>query len=388
MEVRTFINYRREDPGARAFVGRLYDHLIDENGKGTVFLDEATIPPGANFVAFITEEIDKVDALLAVIGPKWSEILRLRFDDPEDFVRVEIETAFELGKVVVPILMDQTEMPVSEDLPASISYLSQCNAIHLDSGVNFHLQVGRLIESLKGQSARATGDRVSLAEFAGGEIRTLREHFEKRLVRAAEEKLQGLSTDEVMALEIGDGRRTYPSRIGEYPAVLKCFLRKETTREGDSVKPAVLAPLMATLTDTIIEFYKEHVRDIVSFLQASNQTRLAGLAHQTLAKKLEEESFEELFRTCVQEVIGESLLDTILAAFVSVAVGFAAAVGIGIATGTSTGWWTFGVGALAGATVILWKAVRFKGAFIRRVSADVRHASSSIFDEVNGSDTV
>jgi hypothetical protein len=56
---------------------------------------------------------------------------RRRLDDPQDFVRVEIESAVRLGKRVIPVLVHMTEMPRAEALPGPIRPLAWSQALGL-----------------------------------------------------------------------------------------------------------------------------------------------------------------------------------------------------------------------------------------------------------------
>jgi hypothetical protein len=62
-----FISYRRGDSGP--YAGRLGDTLSHRFGKHQVFRDIATLQPGERFTHRIESEINRCDALIAVIGP-------------------------------------------------------------------------------------------------------------------------------------------------------------------------------------------------------------------------------------------------------------------------------------------------------------------------------
>jgi hypothetical protein len=92
---RIFVSYRRQE--SKDFAGRLYDRLADQFGEGQVFIDVDAIEPGVDFAEAITRAVAACQVLLAVIGPNWLTITdergRRRLDDPDDFVRLEIEAA-------------------------------------------------------------------------------------------------------------------------------------------------------------------------------------------------------------------------------------------------------------------------------------------------------
>gem|GEM_PF-4913751 len=131
--VSVFISYRRSDsaPYARSIHKYLCDHFQKEN----IFMDIDSIEPGVKFGLEIEKALDKVDAVIALIGKEWMSMMdengNPRINDPEDMVQFEIATALKLGKRVFPILVEGAEMPVEKDLPITIKELAQINAIEL-----------------------------------------------------------------------------------------------------------------------------------------------------------------------------------------------------------------------------------------------------------------
>ena len=90
-------------------------------------------------------------AVLVLIGPQWldleSDSGRRRLDDPADHVRQEVELALELGKGVVPILIDGAPMPSPNQLPPSLAGLSRRNALRMSSET-FAADASRILELL------------------------------------------------------------------------------------------------------------------------------------------------------------------------------------------------------------------------------------------------
>jgi hypothetical protein len=144
-----FISYRRDDSGG--YAGRIYDRLTSRLGRENVFFDVDTIPPGRDFVDVLSERVGKCDALLAVIGKHWvlsagSENAR-RLDDPNDFVRIEIEAALNRDVPVIPVLVGGAAMPHPEDLPDSLKKLIRRQAVEI-SHARFDSDAERLTEAL------------------------------------------------------------------------------------------------------------------------------------------------------------------------------------------------------------------------------------------------
>ncbi len=148
-DAKLFVNYRRRDaPGS---AGRLHDDLARRFGPRQVFRD-VTMTPGVDFVEEITKAAGSCHALLAVIGPRWAGITDAhgarRLDDPDDYVRLEIETALARDDVtVIPVLVEDATMPSRAELPGSLAELARLNACHLRDASWEH-DLGRLVSVL------------------------------------------------------------------------------------------------------------------------------------------------------------------------------------------------------------------------------------------------
>lgn len=146
---RIVLNYRREDTSGHA--GRLYDALAERFGDDHVFMDIDKIDPGEDFAHAIARAIDASDVFLALIGREWLTVTdsrgRRRLESPEDFVRMEIETALARDVRVIPILVQGAEMPSSEELPASLASLVRRNAVELRD-TSWRSDVDRLADAL------------------------------------------------------------------------------------------------------------------------------------------------------------------------------------------------------------------------------------------------
>ena len=144
------ISYRRED--STPVTGRLYDSLEAAFGKGNVFMDFDSIPFGIDFREHIKESLTKASVLVVVIGPQWfgkSSKAKNRLAEPNDFVRLEIAEALKSGIPVIPVLVNNTQMPDAESLPEDIQELSFRNGLALDSGIDFRHHADRLIVGIR-----------------------------------------------------------------------------------------------------------------------------------------------------------------------------------------------------------------------------------------------
>jgi hypothetical protein len=143
-----FINYRRED--SENVVGRMYDRLAEEFGKGSVFKDVEDILPGVDFRRVLEYEVSCTDVMLVVIGPDWiNRKNKRRLHDPNDFVRFEIETALERGIPVIPVLVRRrSRLPQRQHLPASLRDLVYRNAVEIRPDPDFHHDMRRLIQGI------------------------------------------------------------------------------------------------------------------------------------------------------------------------------------------------------------------------------------------------
>lgn len=145
-----FISYRRED--AAGFARALYNRLASEFGPERIFMDVDTIAPGIDFVTEITTAVGNCRTLLAVIGDEWLSAKdaegRRRIDVPDDYVRLEIANALNRNIRVVPVLIEDTHMPGSEDLPDEIKPLARRNALRL-TNARFDADTQLLIDTLQ-----------------------------------------------------------------------------------------------------------------------------------------------------------------------------------------------------------------------------------------------
>ena len=159
---RVFISYRRQD--SAAYAGRLYDAMVARFGERNVFMD-LDLAPGVDFVERITEAVSACQVLIEIIGPTWATVKnqegKVRIADPEDFVRLELESALKRPDVtVIPVLVSGAQMPDRGDLPPELGALARRNALEL-SDRRWRYDVGQLVSTLEELLASPTAGDVA-----------------------------------------------------------------------------------------------------------------------------------------------------------------------------------------------------------------------------------
>jgi hypothetical protein len=142
-----FISYRRDD--SQYVTDSVYEHMVRHFGKDNVFLDVGSIPFGLDFRRFLDDQIAKHDVILVIIGSDWARIMQERADQQNDFVRIEIESALQQGKLVIPVLVKNAILPDFADLPASIQDLQWRNSATIRRQPDLENDCNRLAEGIR-----------------------------------------------------------------------------------------------------------------------------------------------------------------------------------------------------------------------------------------------
>jgi hypothetical protein len=117
-----FINYRREDAASAAAF--LHAELSNRFGDKSVFLDSESIPLGRDFAPILRDRVRNCAVLIVVVGTRWLKgpIGHRRIDDPDDWVRAEIEEALAHDIPVVPVLVGGARL-APERMPPALAGL-------------------------------------------------------------------------------------------------------------------------------------------------------------------------------------------------------------------------------------------------------------------------
>jgi hypothetical protein len=172
----------------------LHGHLVNVFSEQRIFVDvEDGIRPGQDFVTVLEQRVAECQVMPAVIGKGWLHAKdsqgRQRLKNSEDFVRIEIESAMRLGKLVIPVLVNNIEMPRAAELPDSMKPCARRQAVCI---TNTRLRADA--ESLAAKINRELSDIV--ARQKADEARRAQQDKSQRdeaerLPREAQEREQG-----------------------------------------------------------------------------------------------------------------------------------------------------------------------------------------------------
>jgi WD40 repeat protein len=180
-----FLSYRREDSAPHA--SSLQLQLSQRLPGAQVFMDLDSIEPGLDFAEIIEQAVGSCAVLVAVIGRQWVTLTDergdRRLDNPDDFVRFEVQTALQRGIRVIPVLVDGAKPLRQQDLPAELHKLPRLNA-HTLSYSRYKYDTDQLVDLI--QRVLAGVSEQEEAEQKGRE--KAREEAEQKAREEAEQK--------------------------------------------------------------------------------------------------------------------------------------------------------------------------------------------------------
>lgn len=127
-----FISYRQSD--SKGWVDFLRNELAEVFDADQIFLDRDTLAAGS-WREQINAAVAQCDVTLLVIGPKWlDDTNHRRLMEPTDVHRNEIAAALgRPGMRMIPVLVDEAQMPRAEQLPQDLLPLLECQARRFSS---------------------------------------------------------------------------------------------------------------------------------------------------------------------------------------------------------------------------------------------------------------
>jgi hypothetical protein len=238
MAGKIFLSYRREDTAGFALA--LFGRLEQSFPSGRLFMDvEGGIGAGQDFIRVIEDEVSLCDVMLVLIGPDWltatDEAGRLRLDNPDDFVCIEVGSALRFGKRVIPVLVQKAEMPRADGLPEPLKELARRNAVGLTQE-RFRADAQGLIKALEDALAEVEETRRRWPLKLPRRRRSVRPSKRQRLRRSRGGKRSGRGSTPSPAC-----RRNRSQRPRSWPI-------------GTSSRPAKAA---RTFAITLLGFRKE-----------------------------------------------------------------------------------------------------------------------------------
>ena len=145
-----FITYRRTE--AEFPAGALGRELRRHFGDEQVFRDKENIGGGVSWKQQLLHEIDRDSAMLVLIGRDWANLTdgagRRRLENPADGLLLEITDGLKDGATIIPVLLENAQMPDERELPAELRGLVDLNALRLRDG-DWHHDVETICRTLE-----------------------------------------------------------------------------------------------------------------------------------------------------------------------------------------------------------------------------------------------
>jgi hypothetical protein len=154
-----FVSYRSDDePYAAAEIYAVLARLL---GEHQVFRDCDSVTAGTHYPPAIRQALDRCDAMVVVIGPRWLRATKAaggrRLDEPEDWIRFELRNAFARGIPILPVLLDRVAPLPAKELPEDIRQLAYLQTIRVRHQF-LSTDLGELVDALIALVPRLRGD--------------------------------------------------------------------------------------------------------------------------------------------------------------------------------------------------------------------------------------
>ncbi|HEV7485748.1 MAG TPA: toll/interleukin-1 receptor domain-containing protein [Thermoanaerobaculia bacterium] len=244
-----FISYRVK--GGKAYAVRLLDWLVERFGAEAIFLDQESMSGGEHWSDRIKHELERAVAVLVIVDQQWSQ----SFAEPretQDFLKLELETAIDLKKTIIPLLVgDMRKMPARSEIPSSLYAILDCQCVVVNdtSLEDYATSVNRLITRLGGLD----GVVIPAIEEEVPALLTRRQYAEAErvLLRQPEMMRASASFSVYLALARLRGRSfnsLHPNERGQ----IEALVRNARAADPSSPLPAILLAILK------IDYYDLH----------------------------------------------------------------------------------------------------------------------------------
>src|SRR5262245_32639340 len=168
-----FISYRRDDSAIHATL--IHSELTRRFGEDHVFLDIEDIQYGDDFKQKIDDKIRHADVVIAVIGPRWAELLEGRLARADDYVRHEIASALARHIRMIPVLVGEATPAAFGAVPEDLAGVRTLSALSFSERY-LKASINALVETVQGRP---------FEEVAKDQARRVRSAIRARLIGAA-----------------------------------------------------------------------------------------------------------------------------------------------------------------------------------------------------------
>lgn len=126
-----FVSYRTS--GGKAVAYMCADELSSRFGTDSVFLARKSLSPGGKWATELIQAVRRCRVMLVLIDEQWLDAPDQHrpggraLDNPQDWVRREVEEALDAGVLVIPLLIGRkVEQLDPHRLPKAIAELAEC----------------------------------------------------------------------------------------------------------------------------------------------------------------------------------------------------------------------------------------------------------------------
>jgi serine/threonine protein kinase len=146
-----FLSYRQTENAS--MIDFIYKSLANSFTASLIFRDQESTPFGINFKTYLNDMIKKCKVVLVIIGPQWllhKDSSGRRFiDNPNDFIRVAVQSALENKIPIIPVFIDGAVMPEVDELPEELRLLPFMRSLDVRSGIDTANDLNRLSSEVR-----------------------------------------------------------------------------------------------------------------------------------------------------------------------------------------------------------------------------------------------